>query len=98
MSLVSLPAELIKTLEAGKEDGPNLLENLIGLDQWVEMAQWSDILIFDFLIMDTDRLTHIPVSFFSTWIKPIKKRILSRLFFLASAVFFASLSAKSWES
>ena len=37
------------------------MENVTSMDDWVEMAQWSDVIIFDLLLANRDRLKHFPV-------------------------------------
>ena len=39
----------------------NWLENVRSVDDWAYMAQWSDVIIFDLLIVSNDRLKHFQV-------------------------------------
>ena len=32
------------------------------LNEWIQLAQWSDLLIYDLLIIGKDRTTRIPVK------------------------------------
>ena len=56
----SLPLEFMSTVKAGTNE-PNMMQHVNRVEVWAEMAQWSDVLIFDLLLGNQDRLKHIPV-------------------------------------
>lgn len=74
------PLEFVKAIQNEKNQ-PNMLENVDDLEKWVEMARWSDVLIFDLLLGNQDRLKQTAVRFLvQTFLKFISNECLVDLF------------------